>query len=115
MVDEVAEMLVGFEVANEPKLAVIFISEFKVTVSGFDEPEASPDQPMKVPPLLAVAVRVTLVPVAKSAVIMEEAVFIPTGELTIFPLYPPDAVVATVRFDAFIPPLMEALKSSVVP
>ncbi len=115
IVEEPAVTEVGFAGAEGPKFAVIFMFEFNATVNGFVDPEASPDQFTKDPPLFGVAVRVTFVPVAKSAVFIEEPVFMPDGELTTFPLYPSDAVVATVRLDAFTPPLIVALKSRVFP
>jgi hypothetical protein len=98
-----------------PKLAIIFISEFKVTVSGLVEPETSPDQLINEPPPLATAVRVTSEPFGKLAEFRLDAVLIPEGLLVTFPLYPPEDVVETWRFLEVIPPLIVALKSSVVP
>ena len=59
-----------------PKLATMFISEFKATVSGLVEPETSPDQSINAPPPLAVAVRITSEPFGKLAELRLVAVLI---------------------------------------
>jgi hypothetical protein len=66
------------------KVAVTDLSEFIVKVQVLLVPEQSPDQPAKVEPESAVAVRVTVVPEAKYAT-HSDPQLIPAGLLVTVP------------------------------
>ena len=92
-------------------VAVIFLSAFIVTVSGLLLLVTLPVQPTNDAEPVAVAVRLILLPGAKSAEFILDAVLIPAGLLVTLPV--PEVAMVSLR--GVTPPVMVALQSIVAP
>jgi hypothetical protein len=98
-----------------PKFAVMDLAPLIVTVKGLLVLDTAPDQLTKTSALDGTAVKVTVEFSGKLAELNPPAVLMPVGELVTLPVAPPAPTVATDKLRETVPPLIVALKSSVLP